>query len=432
MKSICTTHHCFCIPLENVVSEQSIESMIALDEFERRDFVASRTISPRGAWQMYFFEEVKSYIGFTDEDAERLRGLHPIIQPHFSAIVEAFYDALGANPRTRAVFDSDEQIERLRRTLHHWLDELLTGPYGSDYFEKRLRIGRRHVDVGLLPHFMFGAMSVIRGHIIGLLEDHFDEKEERLEHIRSVDRILDLELTIMLQSYWDNMMELKLKIPTALATGLAHEIRNPLNAINLNLTLLERRVSALEGSGEANTEPIVDAIRSEIRRIGSLTNEIMDFAKPIDITRAWHDADVLLADLETVHGPTLDAAGIELVTRVEGDSMIWCDIDRMIQVFVNLITNAVQAIEDSGTLTIEIINADVGTTIQVSDTGEGMPPAMRYRVFDIFFTTKAAGTGLGLPITRKIVESHEGAIDVTSKVGRGTTFTIFLPRPQKS
>jgi two-component system C4-dicarboxylate transport sensor histidine kinase DctB len=308
---------------------------------------------------------------------------------------------------------------------------LFTGPYGAEYFDKRLRIGRRHVDVGLLPHFMFGAMSVIRGEISGILQGHFTDAESRLAHIRSVDRILDLELTIMLQSYWDNMMELKLKIPAALATGLAHEIRNPLNAINLNLTLLERRIAAIE-TGESNTAPIVAGIRGEIRRIGSLTNEIMDFAKPIDITPSWRDANVLLNDLKTVHGPTLDASNIELITMVEGPPEIWCDLDRITQVLVNLITNAVQAIEDEGRLVLKVSNNEVGTTITVSDDGEGMPPALKYRIFDIFFTTKAGGTGLGLPICRKIVEAHDGAMDVNSKPGRGTTFTMFLPLPPRT
>jgi signal transduction histidine kinase len=404
--------------------------MVGVDKVEDATVDTPRVSPSRGAWPLYFFQEAKAYINFSDEDAARLAALHDVVEPNFPAIVDAFYAGLNSNPRTRAVFDSPEQLDRLRISLHRWLEELFTGPYDAAYFDKRLKIGRRHVDVGLLPHFMFGAMSIIRSHISGLLQEHFTDTEARLAHVRSVDRILDLELTIMLQSYWDNMMELKLKIPTALATGLAHEIRNPLNAINLNLTLLERRIAALE-DGDATTGPIIEGIRGEIRRIGSLTNEIMDFAKPIDILPAWHDANVLVTDLATVHGPTLDASNIEFETRVEGEPEIWCDLDRITQILVNLITNAVQAIEDEGRVTLSIINGEVGTEIVVSDDGEGMPPALKYRIFDIFFTTKAGGTGLGLPISRKIVEAHDGAMDVTSKQGRGTTFTIFLPRPPK-
>ncbi len=408
------------------MSQQSIHTVL---EFELDEGSSSELATMRGGWQLYFFEEAKAYINFSEEDAARLSALKDVVDPHFESIVVAFYDALTSNPRTMAVFDSEAQIERLRASLKRWLEELFTGPYDSDYFQKRLKIGRRHVDVGLLPHFMFGAMSVIRGEISGVLQDHFSDSEARLAHIRSVDRILDLELTIMLQSYWDNMMELKLKLPTALATGLAHEIRNPLNAINLNLTLLERRIAALEGDA-SSTGPILDGIRGEIRRIGSLTNEIMDFAKPIEITPSWHRADDFVREISMVHGPTLDAANIELVATVDGEQMIWCDHDRITQVLVNLITNAVQAIEDSGQVTLHIDNTGAGTTIEVADDGAGMPPTHRYRIFDIFFTTKATGTGLGLPICRKIVEAHDGAIDVNSKPGRGTTFTIFLPRPR--
>src|SRR5690606_4478670 len=96
----------------------------------------------------------------------------------------------------------------------------------------------------------------------------------------AVNRILDLELTIMVQSYWDNLMEMKLKVPAALASGLAHEIRNPLNALALNITLLERKMRAIE---DDQSGPIMDAMRSEIRRITALTTEIMDFAKPISV-----------------------------------------------------------------------------------------------------------------------------------------------------
>ncbi|MGM0555254.1 MAG: protoglobin domain-containing protein [Myxococcota bacterium] len=382
---------------------------------------------------MHFFAEIKEYVGFDEKDEARLNALYPVIEPHFGRVVTHFYSALNENPRTRDIFSGPEQVERLRQTLHVWLEELFEGPHDQEYFERRQRIGQVHVDVGLLPQFMFGAMNIVRIELIRAMRE--EDVDELAENIESVERALDIDLTIMSQSYWDSLMEMKLQIPSALATGLAHEIRNPLNTIGLQMTLLERRLREYTTDVESDEKisPIVQAVRSELGRIRGLTTEIMDFAKPIETSPAWHDGRQLLEQLEQVHGPTLETSNIELKTAIEGvDEQIWCDMDRMQQVLVNLLTNAVEAIEDEGTIWLEIENAEYGTTIQVSDSGEGMPPTLKYRVFDLFYTTKASGTGIGLPIVKKIIEAHGGSIDVVSKLGEGTKFTVYLPRPETS
>ena len=378
----------------------------------------------------HFFEEIKVYVGFGRDEEARLRQAHAVIAPHISAIVGVFYDALSQNPRTRAVLVGPEQIQRLHYSLEGWLDGVFTGPWDTAYFERRMRIGQVHVDVGLLPHFMFGAMTTIRVALLECMRKSDLDPADAAACSDAIDKVLDLELTIMLQSYWDTMMDLKLKVPLALATGMAHEIRNPLNAVGLNLTLLERQIRGLDGVGE-QVSPILESIRGEIRRIYTLTSEMMDFAKPVVIQPTWNRADRLFQELEAMHGATFDAAQITFETGVIGDPYIWCDLDRMKQVFVNLLQNAVEAMENPGTICLTVTNDDSGTHIVVSDDGEGMEPALRYRVFDIFFTNKASGTGLGLPIVKNIIESHNGAIDVTSKVGVGTTFDIYLPRPPR-
>jgi signal transduction histidine kinase len=383
---------------------------------------------------MHFFQEIKSYIGFDDSDAKRLRRLKPLLEPHFSDVVAKFYDALNANRRTREVFTGPEQVERLRETLHVWLEEVFEGPYNNDYFQRRQRIGRVHVDVGLLPQFMFGAMNIIRIELINRVDeaDELDAAEKRAS-IESIERILDMELTIVMQSYWNAMMELKLQIPSALATGLAHEIRNPLNAIGLQMTLLERRLGGIASDEERESlAPLIDAVLSEVKRIHGLTSEIMDFAKPIEINKSWYDAGEFLGGLRNLYEPTMQASNIKFVTRVDGEAMILCDRDRIMQVLVNVLQNSVEAIEDEGTIEVAIANEDYGTTISVRDDGHGMTPALKYKIFDLFHTTKAAGTGIGLAIVKKIVEAHEGAIDISSKPDRGTTFTISLPRPDRT
>jgi signal transduction histidine kinase len=130
-----------------------------------------------------------------------------------------------------------------------------------------------------------------------------------------------------------------------------------------------------------------------------------------------------------MHGPTFEASQLGFEGRVEGDELIWCDLDRLRQVFVNLITNAVESMNAGGKITLLFQSDSRRTRIFLSDTGEGMAPGTQYKVFDLFYTTKAQGTGLGLPIVRKIIEAHGGWIEVQSRQGIGTTFIVTLPRP---
>ncbi len=383
---------------------------------------------------MHFFDEIKSYAGFTAEDEDRLRKVRSITEAHFEDIGVVFYDALMAHPRARGVFTGPDQITRLRQSLKSWLSELFCGVYDSEYFQSRQRIGKAHVDVGLLPQFMFGAMSLVRNEFVEIFLDK--ERSRVLEvlgefgpcqAVKSIDRILDIELTIMVQSYWDTLMKQKLQIPAALATGLAHEVRNPLNAIGLQMTLLERRLRSAEVDADVY-EPVLEAVRSELRRIQGLNSEILDFAKPIDINPAPTDLEQMIREIHQSHLLTLEAGGVEMTLQSEGDVVLACDRDRLVQVLINLLTNAVEAMPDGGTLSVRLQGTDSGATIEFQDTGEGMPPVLKHQIFDLFYTTKAAGTGIGLPIARKIVEAHGGSIDVSSRSGEGTTFTVYLPR----
>ncbi|MEZ4459303.1 MAG: protoglobin domain-containing protein [bacterium] len=380
---------------------------------------------------MLVFDEIKDYMGFSSEDSALLIEAAPCVLPHVESIVDAFYRGLNDNPRTQAVFEGPDQVERLRVSLRRWIEELFVGEYDDAYFQRRMRIGRAHVAVGLLPHFMFGAMNIIRSSIEEILWHCEDLDGRGFEHMRAMHRLLDIELTIMLQSYWDNMMELKLKVPAALASGLAHEIRNPLNALALNVTLLERKLRHVE-LGESGGAAIMDAMRSEIRRITNLTTEIMDFAKPIEVEPRWVDAASIVDAMRITLGPTMEASNIHLVTSVEGLDLVWVDLDRIKQTLMNLLTNAIEASPPESEVHLRISTSRKGTDIVVRDEGAGMPPGMQYRIFDLFYTSKTTGTGLGLPIVKKIVEAHEGTIDVNSKPGRGTEFTLSLPRPVRA
>lgn len=384
---------------------------------------------------MNLFHEIKSYVGFEDADARRLQRLRPIVEPHFKDVVSKFYERLSEHPRAKGVFTGPEQIERLRRTLTRWLGGVFGGTYDQEYFKRRKRIGRVHVDVGLLPQFMFGAMSLIRTQFVDILVvDEGERVRQVLEEddalsvaLCSLDRILDIELTIMVQSYWNELMKQKLEIPAALATGLAHEVRNPLNSIGLQMTLLERKLRDADIDSDV-FEPVIEAVQIELRRIKGLNSEILDFAKPVEVEFAPADLRDLFEQLQNTHQMTLDAGGVSMEVETDGDVCIDCDRDRLTQVFINLLTNAVEAMPDGGNIDVQIEGKPGGVVVEFCDDGPGMAPALKYQIFDLFHTTKAGGTGIGLAIARKIVEAHQGSIDVMSRPGEGTTFTVYLPR----
>ena len=385
---------------------------------------------------MNLFAEIKSYVGFQQLDADRLLRLQPVVEPHFEDVVNEFYDRLMAHPRARGVFVGPEQIERLRQSLQDWLRSVFGGVYDQQYFKTRQRIGRVHVEVGLMPHFMFGAMNLIRNQFVEILLDieeesvreALEEKDAPGQAVQSVDRILDIELTIMVQSYWNVLMKQKLEIPAALATGLAHEVRNPLNSIGLQMTLLERKLRGAEVDSDVY-EPVLEAVQIELQRIQGLNSEILDFAKPVDIEVAPADLNELFEEIQRAHQLTLDAGGVDMEIETSGEIRLECDRDRLTQVFINLLTNAVEAMPEGGTITVKIDGRESGVVVEFIDDGQGMSPALKYQIFDLFYTTKAGGTGIGLAIARKIVEAHQGSLDVMSRPGEGTTFTVFLPRP---
>jgi len=215
-----------------------------------------------------------------------------------------------------------------------------------------------------------------------------------------------------------------------LAAGVAHEIRNPLTAINVRLHSLKKNLIANSSEQE---DALV--IGYEIQRLERIVQEFLQFARPADLKLLAVSADSLLARMQSLFGPQLEKTSVRL--NLESVPDIWVQVDphQIEQVLINLIKNAAESIEHGGTITLRARNGTArlkGRAVpvvifEVSDTGKGIPPEVRKRMFDPFFTTKEEGTGLGLAIAARIIEKHGGALECRSEVNRGTTFSIFLP-----
>ena len=211
-----------------------------------------------------------------------------------------------------------------------------------------------------------------------------------------------------------------------LAAGLAHEIRNPLAGIAGVIEIIDRDLPVTSPA-----HAVVDDVRLEIKQINHLLTELLQLARP-------HPPAVRRSDLNTTVEHAVMQARQQVLSKpikidLEKDSKmpdVEHDSDQINQVLLNLLLNAVQAIDGAGTIRVEISTLKGDAAIVVIDTGRGIAPEHLPNIFRPFYTTKGYGTGLGLPLVRRIAEEHHGRIEVTSEVGKGTTFLVVLPLQQ--
>jgi signal transduction histidine kinase len=312
----------------------------------------------------------------------------------------------------------------------------LLGPYDERFYEKRSRIGRRHVGIGLGSHFMFTAMNVVRlayqDRIMALYP-----ADEAFLVMRSVHKLLDCELAIMVQHYeLDTQDKLVARERSAqadrvlaiqtMSAGLAHEVRNPLNAAKLQLELLDRRLRR-DADDPRFTRP-TELAQKEIERLTLLLNEFLIFARPPELHP--QEADVVeiarqVVDLERL---AVENRGASMELGAEPPQLLaQVDIEKLHQLILNLVRNAAEAVSAGGHVLVRVIGLDDRCQIHVKDDGPGIPEQVRSRIYEPFFSTKEGGTGLGMSIAHSLVSLHGGSIDLQTGP-RGTTFEVSIPR----
>lgn len=208
-----------------------------------------------------------------------------------------------------------------------------------------------------------------------------------------------------------------------LTAGLAHELRNPLGTIKASADMLERNLTA----EDPITRELAGYISSEVDRTNSLVSRFLDFARPLQVRSAPADLNEVLAAAITAARRDAEQNQITLELKIGSIPRVPVDAELMERVFFNLILNAIQASPSSGTVTITAEGVNDRACVEVIDRGGGIAPETRESIFNPFFTTKPNGTGLGLAIVAKIVNEHNGNIDVESTPGRGSTFRVCLP-----
>lgn len=213
-----------------------------------------------------------------------------------------------------------------------------------------------------------------------------------------------------------------------LAGGLAHEIRNPLSTMSLNLDLLAEDFHDAESPRDKRVFQKIERLRRESQRLQDILEGFLRFARVQELRLEKADLNVIVEELRDFFEPQAMSQGIVIRTQYE-DALprLDLDVDLFRQALLNLLINARLAMPGGGELMLRTRGEGAWNVLEVTDTGVGMSEEVRAKVFDAFYSTRSAGSGLGLPTTRKIVEAHDGTIQVESEPGKGARFTIRLP-----
>jgi signal transduction histidine kinase/putative methionine-R-sulfoxide reductase with GAF domain len=226
----------------------------------------------------------------------------------------------------------------------------------------------------------------------------------------------------------------KMAVVGTFASGLAHEVRNPLNSIALQLSILERRVAPLPAGVAGEIKELVGVIREEVKRLDNLVGDFLQFSRSNRVQYRPASLDALADEVARLLRPEARAAGVTLRRQRIGDAIpdLRVDPEKMKQVTINLVQNAIEAMPGGGVVTVESGLVEERALMVVRDSGPGLPEGLD--VFQLFVTTKARGTGLGLSIAQQIVLEHGGEIAAVSEPGKGATFTVSLPveRPDEA
>jgi PAS domain S-box-containing protein len=210
-----------------------------------------------------------------------------------------------------------------------------------------------------------------------------------------------------------------------ITAGVAHEVKNPLNSMRLWLENLKESLPEEQDSGAQQAVQVLD---KEIDRLDAVVKRFLDFTRPMEVRLEATQLAELLKEVMQVAQPQLQKANVQVAQLLPIDvPEAYVDRALLKQAVLNLVLNAAEAMPQGGQLRLVLSRRGEMAEIAVGDTGKGIPPENRQKIFQLFFTTRPGGSGIGLASTFRIVQLHNGSIDFTSEVGRGTTFRIELP-----
>jgi PAS domain S-box-containing protein len=250
-----------------------------------------------------------------------------------------------------------------------------------------------------------------------LLNVEILQKNTDDEQIGTLVTLRDAETRKQLEQQLD--VSSRLAAISRLTSGVAHEIKNPLNAMALHLEVLKNKLDA--------TEPEIEVIAREIQRLDNVVKTFLSFNKPIELQASPVDLSGLVQEVVTLVAVDAGEKNIQVSTNFDGDAWVNGDRDLLKQAILNVVINALEAMQAGGRLAVTTERAGAESHVVITDSGGGIPPEVQDKIFNLYFTTKDGGSGIGLAMTFRVVQLHSGTIDFVSEQAKGTTFRLRFP-----
>jgi signal transduction histidine kinase len=352
---------------------------------------------------------------------QRMRNVEEV----FSALKENLDQFLGNLQDGILLFTGDGRAvlvsEAARRFLSLDRDAIL-GRHARDIFDRSTVLGRT------LREAFDAGITLVQ-------EDVLTESGRRIQ--ASVDFIHDdrnsQELGALvtlhdLESVEEIESELELSRRMAaigrLTSGVGHEVKNPINAIVVHLELLKNKL----GDNSTGAQRHLEIIDAEIHRLDRVVQTLVDFSRPVELQLREQDLRPVIADVLALAAEELTTHNVTLVSRLPDKPLVAnVDADLLKQAVLNVIQNGAQAMPEGGHLQVILEESRKSALLRIADEGPGIPADIRAKIFDLYFTTKTGGSGIGLAMTYRILQLHHGSVEVQSSEGRGTEFQLRIP-----
>ncbi len=367
-------------------------------------------------------DAVAQVSGKIERLGQRIRNVEEV----FSALRENLDQILSNLQDGVMLFTRDARAVLVSSACERFLNigrERIFGAEVREIFDRSTRLGR------LVRDAFEGGMAIVQEEVTTETGRRVEVSLDFIHDAQSRDRhSLGALLTIHdLESVREIETELEVSRRMAsigrLTAGVGHEVKNPINAIVVHLELLRNKVQM---GGDALRH--LDIIQSEIRRLDRVVQTLVDFSRPVELQLKDQDLRSVVSSVLMLASADLQNRGITVESQAPPRSVLCrVDADLMEQAILNVVLNGAQAMATGGLLEVRLTEDTRFAYIRVRDHGDGIPDDIRPRIFDLYFTTKKEGSGIGLAMTYRIVQMHHGQIDVESKAGSGTTFVLRLP-----